>query len=146
MDNFLRVEKLQREKREKKNMLIKGIPMEKIDNKELKEQMVSFITHNLEINIKVIRTGEMGPNTCIVETENMEDKIKIMKNENKLRNIIESDMTKREREIQKLVSEKVKDEKDKGKQVKVYINGRMWKCEEETEKLIKYNNYTATKK
>lgn len=79
--------------------------------------MKDFITRKLEINIKLRAVTKIGNKICLIETENTADKIKILKNRNKLKDIKEHkiyigpDMSKKERAIQYEIRKVAKEER-----------------------------------
>ncbi|KAK9758999.1 hypothetical protein QE152_g331 [Popillia japonica] len=85
----------------------------------------STIEKSLGIQIKTKAVKKLGPKTYLIELTSIEDKIKIMKNKSKLKEYTEEkvyindDMTKEEREIQEKIRRKAKEERMKGKTVKI---------------------------
>lgn len=108
-----RIELLERDKK-KKNLVVTGFHTNTKDDKILREQLKDFITRNLEVHVKLNSAGRIGDKTFVMEMDCMSDKLTILKNKSKLRNIkefkiyIDSDMTKKEREIQQRIRKRRK--------------------------------------
>jgi hypothetical protein len=139
------IEWLEKQKR-KNNIVIQGLEINTNDTKILKEGMRNLIGKELGIEVQVKMAYKLGIKTCLIELENEEDKEKIMKNKYKLKNIknekiyINDDTTKKEREKDKQMRKFAREEKDKGKEVKigynrVTIEGKIWKWNRVLEKL-----------
>lgn len=141
-----RMEDLEKE-RKRKNLIITGVKIDKNDENVIKNDLESFITRELKLNIKLRSARRIGEKTCVVETESMTDKFSILEKKSMLRShqdriYIESDLTKKEVEIQKQIRKTAKEEKDKGNQTKVgykklIVNGKEWRWNEEHDKLTK---------
>lgn len=101
--------------------------------KKVTEQDVSFEKATL------ITTSKSGRDIIAVKMNSFDEKLNIMRNKGKLRGsdiFIDSDLTKREAEVQKKIRDKVQEEKNKGNNAKVgykkiWINGvwRPWNQE-----------------
>lgn len=135
----------------KRNLIITGIRMDKSDDKLLKREMENFLAKELQFDAEIRSAQKIGDNVCLIETESMSDKIDILKNKSKLRNLqekifIEPDLTKKEQNIQKIIRGKAKEERDRGNQAKVgykklIVNGIVWKWNEDAEKLQKVSDH-----
>ncbi|CAG9830376.1 unnamed protein product [Diabrotica balteata] len=71
------------------------------DDKKLKESIENFILKELELPIQLRSAGKIGENVCVLEAENMADKINILKNKSKLKQckdriFINNDLTEKE--------------------------------------------------
>ena len=118
-------ERRQRKER-KNNIVIKskefGDRTESDQNEKVKK-----ILQEIESDVEFSKTTFIGKNTMgmglvRVELNNLEDKIKIMKNKNKLKGqdrYIDDDMTRQEREIQSALRKRAREEKEKGNEAKV---------------------------
>ncbi|KAI4454299.1 hypothetical protein MML48_9g00009569 [Holotrichia oblita] len=128
----------------RRNAIVQGLKIETNDQDQLKAKVEDILKKYLEIQIEIKTVKQLGPRTCLIELKNTEDKIKIMKNKAKLREYregkiyINDDMTKKEREIQGRIREKAKEERTKGKNVKIkfqklIVEGEQWSCSREGE-------------
>lgn len=133
----------QDKKQRNNNIVIKGINDEQIDNKRIEK----FLKDTLEVethvkSIQLINT-KYGKKIVIAEIKEPNDKIDIMNNKNKLKGqkiYIDHDYTKEERKIQAIIRNKAMEEKNNGKQVKIYsnkliVNGIVYKWDGNKEKL-----------
>lgn len=138
-----------REKEEKRKQLrITGVKIDTNDDKAIKQTMEGFIEKELRIKIKVKNARKIGDKACIIETESLSEKIDVLKNKNKLRELedriyIEAELTEKELEIQREIRKIAKEEKQKGKQTKIgykklIINGITLKWDEKEDKLKKW--------
>ncbi|KYN30705.1 hypothetical protein ALC56_15004 [Trachymyrmex septentrionalis] len=86
---------------------------------------MKFIKESLEINVNIRKASKVQnrENKCtmVVKVENWEEKREIMitKKNLKARVFIDNDLTRREREMQKQLKDRAKEEKEKGNNVKV---------------------------
>ena len=112
----------ERERRErKKNIVIKGEQIEEGTERQVVEDLCNGICGE-KIRVKEVKVIGKEEKIILVELENFEEKMKIMKNKYKLRGkkiYVDEDMTRKEREIQKRVREWAYQEKKKGRIVKV---------------------------
>lgn len=126
----------------RKNAVMQGLKLDTSDQDQLKIVVEDIIKKYMEIQIEIKAVKYLGPKTCLIELKNTDDKIKIMKNKSKLReykeqNIyINDDMTKEEREIQEKIRRKAKEERTKGKTVKIgyqklLVQGEQWRWNRE---------------
>lgn len=110
------------EKRDKiNNIIIKGA---KINNENVKEQVEQLLDSKLGVKSKIVWAAHRGYNENIIvaRLENLEMKKEIFTNKAKLRGsdiFIEEDMTRTEREIQRRVVAAAREERKKGKVVKI---------------------------
>lgn len=129
------MERLEREKR-RKNIVIQGLDIKTNDEEKMKEEVKQFLNKELGTELEVNRARKIGSRTCIIELDSLENKNKVMKNKGKLRNLgkkiyINDDMNKQEREIQKEIRNRAKDERKTGKVVKLgfqkmIVNNEEW--------------------
>uniref|UniRef100_A0A6P7GQB1 Uncharacterized protein LOC114345469 n=1 Tax=Diabrotica virgifera virgifera TaxID=50390 RepID=A0A6P7GQB1_DIAVI len=101
------------------------------------------------IEVKINEARKLGDKIYLVELDSKYEKMKIMKNTYKLKELpnriyINDDLTKREREIQSKIRATAKEEKIKGKIAKVgyqklILDNEVWKWNREREKLEKVN-------
>lgn len=140
-----RIEKMEREKR-RRNISLQGLHVNANNQIKLRETMEKFMEEKLDLKVHVNTAKKVGENIFIIEMNSEEDKYNVMKNKSKLKNIrgekvyINDDMTKPEREIQKIVRIKAKEEREKGKKVKegfqkLIIDGTTWKWNNEKKQL-----------
>lgn len=139
-----RMENWEREKKQN-NVVIAGMDADTNDQRILKEAVTSLFRENLDIEVSIHSATRLGHKTCLVSLENKNDKIKVMENKSKLRNMkdkiyINNDLTVVERNIQRNIRQRAEDEKKNGKRVtigyqKLVIDGKQWKWNEESGRL-----------
>ncbi|XP_024882915.1 uncharacterized protein PF11_0207-like [Temnothorax curvispinosus] len=139
-----------REKKERRNNItIRGLRKGK---SSLKEEAKEFLEKKFGIkkNVKGVQVvSRKVKEVIIVEMEDWEGKETIMKRKRKLfgGNIfINHDLTKEERDVQRLLRERSRKERVKGKKVKVgyrkmYIENEMYVWNEEAEEIRKRENF-----
>lgn len=141
----IRLEQLEREKR-RNNVVITGLTIANSNTTELKQEMEKFIQQKLEMSVPVQTAYKIGPKMCIIKLQSFEDKIQLMKNKMKLRNMrgdrifINNDLSRKEREIDKQIRKRAEAEKNQGKTVKIgyqklTIEGKEWKWDAEKNRL-----------
>lgn len=139
------VEWLEKERR-KNNLVMSGIKIDTEDKKVLKQAVENMFENNLQVKVQIKAAHRLGEKICLIEMEKEEEKEKIMKSKHKLKDIndekiyINNDMTKKEREKSKEIRKIAKNERDKGKNVKIGYNkinvdGKEWKWNKDTERL-----------
>lgn len=139
------LEVLEKERRKNK-VIMNGLKMDTKDPTVLKEGIREFLSQHLQLDIRPKTVMKIRESTYVIELENEIDKQEIMANKAKLKNIreekvfINEDMTKKEREKQKLIRLFAKSEKEKGKEVKigynkVIVNGEPWRWNKNIEKI-----------
>lgn len=131
------------------NIIVTGWETQVSDVEGLRKEVQNFIERYLEIQVPIREAVKLGQKVCLVSLENMDDKIKIMKNKSKLRDLkaenkyyINHDQTREERDTQRLIRQRAQEEKQNGKQVKVgyrklIINGQEWRWNDERRVLEK---------
>lgn len=145
-----RLERLEKEKRGN-NVVVNGMNIDTADNKILKQAMERLFEKQLQVRIEVKDAIKLGEKTCMVQLRNEKDKELVMGNKFKLQRLkneriyINNDMTKMEREKMKEIRRIAKQEKEKGKQVKIgynkiEIDGIVWRWNSGMEKLEKEKN------
>lgn len=125
--NTLEEEEERRQRRERKNNIVIKSKEFKGDNDNETIRKVEDILHKLDFNGEYKRVTQIGKdrfNNCIVKVElkNFQDKISIMKKKIKLKGeecFIDSDLTKKEREIQQAIRQRAREERENGNIVKV---------------------------
>lgn len=131
------------ERREKKhNIVIKGINTQEI-NENVKVQ--EFLHRKIEVNVKITNVQTINTTMIVAKVESWEDKMKLMKNKNKLRGtkiVIDNDLTKEELKVQAKLREIANEERQKGRRAavkygKVLIDDVMWKWDAMEKKIIK---------
>lgn len=150
-------ERMEREKR-KNNLLITGLNVKPRQGEELKNTMESFLKEHLKLEVKLKTATKVNEKICIITTESMQDKIEVLKNKSKLKNIevqksvyINSDLTTKEREIQSKIRKIAAGERKAGKTAttgyqKLITNGQLWKWNEKEDKLVQPSNSGSTAK
>lgn len=128
------------------NIIISGLDLEKSQKIELKHGLEEFIENATGVKVNIKEATEIGTKICKAELDNSYEKDLVMKNKAKLNQLksriyINNEMTKEEREIQKIVKQKAEDERKKGKNTKigyhkVLIDGIQWKWDRVQEKLL----------
>jgi hypothetical protein len=108
----------------KDNIVISGIEIDNEDRKVLKEAAKKFIVEELNIDVNVKQAFKIGPKRLVLQMEDWEAKMEVLKNKAKLKGkeiYIDSDLTRNERGIQKLIRDMAKQERQKG----ATVNPRM---------------------
>lgn len=147
-----KMEHFENDKR-RKNVVIQGLNIDTEDMNALKNEIESFIKQELDVEVDIKRGKKLGPKVCLIELNEMEDKIKIMRNKSKLRNnrnakiFINDDLSKAERIIQSKIRNRMKEERKTGKNVKMrqqklIIDGVIWNWNEQANDLIRQNQDT----
>ncbi|KAI4467852.1 hypothetical protein MML48_2g00014220 [Holotrichia oblita] len=108
---------LEKEKR-KLNVVLTGIDIDFYQPEDLKSKMEEFIEHKLKVKTSVKTAIKLGSRTCLISFNQLDDKIKILKNKSKLRYIkkariyMNEDYTLQERETQKQLRIIAKEERE----------------------------------
>ncbi|XP_031350476.1 spindle assembly checkpoint component MAD1-like [Photinus pyralis] len=149
-----KVETLER-RNKKENLIISGIQIPTNDDKEIKRQMERFIAQELKMDVKIRNASRITDKVCVIQMENMCDKLEILKHKKLLKAYkdkvyIESELTKKELEIQKEIKQISMEERRRGNSTKIgykklIINGSEWKWNETAKALQKTNNTTTSK-
>uniref|UniRef100_A0A6P7FC70 Uncharacterized protein PF11_0207-like isoform X1 n=1 Tax=Diabrotica virgifera virgifera TaxID=50390 RepID=A0A6P7FC70_DIAVI len=137
--------------RRKNNVVMNGLTIDTYEQGAIKEAMLNLFKGHMEIEVKIKNAYKLGTKTCLIELEDQEDKIKVMKNKSKLKNYkeekiyINNDTTMREREIQKTIRMIAREERDKGNEVKIgtnklWVNNEEWKWNNKEDKIEKSKN------
>lgn len=132
--------------RKKNNIILSGIKMDIEDQMILKEAIENIIKNYLELDIKIKKVKKIGNKTCLVELNKEEEKTEIIQNKHKLKEIkteqiyINEDLTRGEMEKRRQLREKAKEEKSKGKTVKIGYNkitvdGKEWRWNNREKKI-----------
>lgn len=138
-----KIEKLEnimekKEKRERENnIVIKNAKLTETGN-ELVTEVANFIKCKLNKKAEIKQAIKVNENCVIATLRDREQKTEVMKERNKLigTNIfIDNDMTRTEREIQWELRQIAKEEREKGKTVKVgyqklIVNNKEWKWQD----------------
>ncbi|KAK9700956.1 hypothetical protein QE152_g30918 [Popillia japonica] len=113
---------------------------------ELREGVQNFVKSELGIEVEVVNTRKINDKTCVIEMKTFEEKLKILQNKKKLKNMkdqkiyIECDYTEREMEMQKIIRTRAAEEKKNGRIVKIgygflVIDGSKWKWNRDRKEL-----------
>lgn len=129
-----RLEVLEKDKI-RNNLVITGIAMDTSDREKLKAAVENMLKTKINVQAKVKSVYKAGAQRCIVEMENWNEKLKVLKNKKHLKGeeiFVDSEMTAKEREIQKSIRDIARNEKAQGKNTKVMfqkleINGVVMK-------------------
>lgn len=135
----------------KNNIVMNGLSINTEEPVVAVETITKFIKDNLKINVQPKNVTNIGNKICIIELKNAKDKLEIMQNKAKLKQIpdskvyINEDLTKYEREKQKYIRLRAQEEKNKGKEVKVgystlRVDGDIWRWDRKTNRLVKSNS------
>lgn len=140
-----RIERLEKD-RIKNNIIVTGMQWESKDRKKLKDEVESFIKEKIGNQVRIKDALRIGPRTYKVEMENMFEKIEVMRNKGRLKELeqkifIDSELTKNELEIQRKIRQVTEGEKQKGKKVKIgyrkaVIDGKEWQWENDKDMLM----------
>lgn len=144
------IDRLEGEKREK-NIVMTGMTIDSTDPKILTETVSNFLKEHLGVRVEIKSAHRLGQKTCLIQLNNVEDKENIMYNKHKLKKLegetvyINNDLSVTERDMQRQIREKAREERKLGKTVKigfskVTINGEEWKWNRRTTKLEKSKN------
>lgn len=128
---------LEREKRER-NIVITGRSVEEESPRKLAEDIGKFLEEHLGVRTQVRAAYRLGQKVCLAQFDSLQEKERIMKNKHKLKDFsgeriyINNDLTLEEREMQKQIRGRAREEKSEGKLVRVglgriTIDGREWK-------------------
>lgn len=142
-----KLEKLEREKR-KNNIVITGLELRTDNEQSMVKEIERMVRDKVGIDAQVKSAYQLNNKMIIVEVENFDKKLQILKNKHMLKamedkNIyISSDLTAKEREIQKIIRDRAKEERRNGKQVKsgyqkLEIDGNLWRWNHNEHRLIK---------
>jgi hypothetical protein len=142
-----KMDRMEKEKR-RNNIIVQGIEMKTQDQNAIKEKLTSFLERALQIKIDIINAKKIKEGMCLVELRNETDKGTVMKNKAKLKEIkeprvyINDDMSKIEREIQKKIRIRAKEERAEGSRVKIgfqklMVNEEEWKWDIERQRFEK---------
>lgn len=122
VERMRRLIEIQDRRERKNNVVIRGLMVSK---ERVKEQVERFFRETLSVRGDIIWTkiaGLQGREVIIAGLKNWEDKQEVMKNKCKLRGskiFINHDYTKAERDIQSKIVEAAREERKKGRAVKV---------------------------
>ncbi|KAF5292956.1 hypothetical protein FQR65_LT11073 [Abscondita terminalis] len=117
-----KMEKLERENK-RNNIIIKGLKMTSSNEEEIVKKTENIMKY-LNVETKIRKAVKINETMCMVELENFQQKMQAIKNKYKLSSIkdekiyITSDLTEKEREIQKQIKDVRDKEKEKRNMVK----------------------------
>jgi len=108
-----------KEKEERRdNIVIKGVDTEE---KDLKKWVSKFIKEKMEIEVEIVSCRKSGK-VLVAKLKDWQMKRKVMENKSKLKGgriFIENDLTWQERKTQEKINKWTKEEREKGKEVKI---------------------------
>lgn len=116
-----RLEFLEREKI-RNNLVISGIEIDTGDREVLKASAENLLKRDVKIDTTIKTAYKVGPKKCVIEMNSWEDKMKILRGKSVLKGkqiYIEPEMTVKEREIQKIIRDTARKEREGGARVKV---------------------------
>lgn len=135
-----KIENIDKEKR-RNNIVIHGLKIEMKDQENMEGKVEDFMESTLQVKVNTKAVIKLSDVTYLVELTKPTDKMKIMKNKNKLKNIspkifINDDMNRIEREIQGKIRKQAKDEKEKGNKVKIgfqklLVDDEVWRWDKD---------------
>lgn len=131
-----RINKLEEAKREN-NIVVTGMEIITEENAVLKETVETLVRDVMGLEIKAKAAHKLGPKICLVELNTKEDKLKVMKNKQKLKGLkdkkifINNDLTPEERDIDRSIRKIAHEERSKGKNVwygyhKITVDGKKY--------------------
>lgn len=125
------------------NLIVTGVDTEGKGEEQLKAMMEGMLEKELGVRANVKRATKINNRKCIIEMHEWTDKSKILKEKRKLKGktiFIDSDLTKREREIQKRIRDQAREERDKGRRTKIgyrklFVDGKEFRWDDKQENL-----------
>lgn len=138
---------LENDKR-RKNVIMTGLVMDTDDPNVIKKRITDFLKEHLQIEVTLRSAIKLRNKTFMIKLNSESDKNMIMENKAKLKALkamtvyINNDLTKNERNKQRQIREKAKNEKGNGKEVKVgynkiIVDGELWKWNRDKRELEK---------
>ncbi|KAF2880101.1 hypothetical protein ILUMI_26077 [Ignelater luminosus] len=132
------------------------VEISKDDKNKLREVMENFIKDQLERVIRIKSAQKIGQKTCVLEIEIFPEKMIIMKNKNKVKNLkgrkihINNDLTKMRRETQEHIRKQAIKKRKNGRKVKIgyrklIVNGQEWTWDDEEGRLMEVKNIAIRK-
>lgn len=121
------LEQMEKAKR-RKYLIIKGIDIWNDDKEVVKQYIETFLKEKVEVDVKIETVRRLNDKICLIGMKKVEEKIDILKNKNRLRNykeqtiFIASDLTYKEREMQRFIRERAAVERKNGNNVKIGYN------------------------
>lgn len=137
-----KIEKLEKD-RIKNNLVITGQIVDNQNESVTTREIENMIKKEINVQITARNTRKIGDNRYIIELNNWEDKIKILKEKGRLKGkelYIDSELTYKERMVQKFIRDTARAERNRGARTKIgyqklEINGKMWKWNNRKEQL-----------
>lgn len=140
-----RVQRIEKDKI-KNNIVISGLTVKDKSKEEIKRITENLLTDHVEVEAKIKNAYRINDHMCVIEIENFETKIEILKKKSKVRYLkqnrifINSELTNKEREIQKIIRDRARLERQNGNITKVgyqslIVNGQEWKWNQHENKL-----------
>lgn len=115
------IERDEKQKR-KENIIIKG---SKFRQENLIEDITHYIKEKLEIEVEITEAYPIGKGenrNILAKLKNFNQKLNVLKNKKKLQNeniYIQSDLTKHEKEVQNILRDIAKENREKGNSVRI---------------------------
>ncbi|XP_063905575.1 golgin subfamily A member 6-like protein 2 [Zophobas morio] len=139
---------MERKKRRNKVVMM-GLEIETGEQKQIIGKVTKFLEEKVKVESKVKSAYKIAEKVYVVELENREEKINVMKSKKNLKGsstYINDDLTKTERIIQNKIKEEATKKRNKGKMVrmgykKLTVDGRNFKWNEEEGRLKKAENF-----
>lgn len=126
------------------NLIVSGIDIDGQKGEQVKKTMQVMLDKELGVRAEIKRASRINNKKCVIVMEEWRGKIEILKEKKKLKGgyiFIDSDLTKKEREIQKKIRDRAGKEREGGRRTKVgykklYIDGREYTWDEQNEELV----------
>lgn len=137
-----RLESIERDKI-RNNLVVSGIEVEDQGEEQIKKTMQEMLEKQLGIRVEIERATKINRQKCVIKIKEWRDKIRILTEKRKLRGgtiYIDSDLTKKQREVQKKIRDEAKKQRESGKAVKVgynrlTVNNEIWVWNNELQSL-----------
>lgn len=141
-----RLEKIEK-KKTRNNLIVTGLNTEGQKEDQLKETMRVMLERELGVKTEIGRAVRINNQKCLIEMKEWRDKLSILTEKNRLKGrkiFIDTDLTKKEREVQKKIRDRAREERGKGEWTKVgykklFISGKEYRWDERREELVDSN-------
>ena len=138
-----RLERIEKDKI-RNNLIVTGIKIGDQREVQLKKTMQVMLERELGIKAEIKRASRINNQKCIIEMQEWRHKVEILTEKKKLKGgnvFIDPDLTKKEREVQKTIRERAREEREKGKRTKVgykkmTVDGKEYRWDERQEGLV----------
>lgn len=148
-----KLERIDQDKR-RKRLIVRGLQV-RGGRETAKVEIEQFIQNNLGVQVELTQVEQLKSDMVLIKTRDMHSKIEILKNKGKLRSthravFIQQDMTYNERVIQGKLFRRVREERERGNEARIYyrkiiVNGRVFKWDENIGDVIEAKKEDATR-